>query len=647
MRPIIPAALFALLVPVLLPAADPPEPIAGTLLPLPPPGGWALTADGSTLVVSQPDKGELVFFDTLAEREVKRVAVEFKPGPMAVQGDTLYVGAKGASLVYALDAKTGKQKKEIELGGEAVAHLACHPTKGPVYASTVTYQVFSIDPAGGKATKTRAVGDFLAVDPTDGNTLFTGVQPPLDETEIFVQDLPGGKIRVFVDTWGRRAFILKYTADANAKGGLKLASAQANAAVNAYTLAVTPDGKKVMMTSGGGWRPPAVGGTGGGYVCAAFSTDKLESRVGEAPSGTNMAFHPVLNLGVLNQNGRVLQLFNPKSLVAGKAFEVAKGADARPLLVTFAAKGTKIVLWNGDNPNNPLEGLHFLPLELSAADRAALEKVYGKLPAVAAAPKGPKPGAVAGGTAPKGPNSPKGSNAPKGPTPTPKTSDPEPTTPAPEVPALAPGVIAEAGFNGAKGINAGDGRNPPYPVGKGNVRAGAGERGWRGMWPAHEKATFVKDPVAEGDGALFLSATANYTRAWQKPQKGPFIVEMKVRCPEDGGFTCYIQEDGHYGTGPFWRIGDGYFRALQGNGDESNNNWVKVTPCELDKWYTVRVYCDASKQKFTLEVDGKKSEQEFRFRFSPKELNQINFLVEGKQSIYLDAIRILEAEAKK
>ncbi|AWM41905.1 hypothetical protein GobsT_69710 [Gemmata obscuriglobus] len=643
MRPLLTAAFFAVLLALPAATAEPPEPITGTLLPLAPPGGWAITADGTTLVVSQPEKGELVYFDTVAEREVKRVTVDFKPGPMALQGDALYVGAKGASVVHVLDAKTGKPRKEIELGGEAVAHLACHPTKGPVYASSATYQVFSIDPATVKGTKTKAVGYFLAVDPTDGGTLFTGVQPPLDETEVFVQDLPGGKIRVFVDTWGRRAFVLKYTADV--KGGLKLASAQPNAAVNAYSLAVTPDGKKVMMTSGGGWRPPAGGGTGGGYVCAAFNTDRLESRVGEAPSGTNMAFHPVLNLGVLNQNGRVLQLFNPKSLVAGKAFEVAKGADARPLLVTFAAKGTKIVLWNGDNPQNPLEGLHFLPLALTAADRAALEKAYGKLPP-AAPPKAP---AVA--VAPKSQGTPKGPRppvTPKTPTPTPP---PTPEPPAPKTPPepaapLPPGVIAETGFNGSKGINASD-TNPPYPLGKSNTRGGAGERGWRGVWPASERATFVKEPVAEGDGALFLTPTVNYIRAWAKPQKGPFVAEVKVRCPEDGGVACYLQEDGHYGTGPFWRITDGHFRALDGNGSESGGTWVKVAPCEPDKWYTVRVTCDATKQKWTMAVDDTKGEKEFRFRFSPKALNQINFLVEGKESIYLDAIRILEPDAKK
>src|SRR5262245_62228448 len=86
------------------------DPIDGTMLPLPAPGGWVMMPDGVTLIVSQPEKGELVYFDTVAEQEAKRVEVDFKPGAMAVQGDTLYVGAKGASMVYALDAKTGKQK---------------------------------------------------------------------------------------------------------------------------------------------------------------------------------------------------------------------------------------------------------------------------------------------------------------------------------------------------------------------------------------------------------------------------------------------------------------------------------------------------------------------------------------------------------
>jgi DNA-binding beta-propeller fold protein YncE len=526
------------------------EPIEGVMLPLPAPGGWAMTPDGVTLIVSQPETGELVYFDTVAERESKRVPVDFKPSAMAVQGETLYVGAKGGSTVYTFEAKSGKQKKEIDLGGEAVAHLACHPTKGPVYASTATYQVFAINPATGKATKTKAVGNFLAVDPVDGSALFTGVQPPLDETEVFVQDLPGGKIKIFWDTWGARAFILKYAVEAK---GLKLVSSQPNAAVNAYSLAITPDGKKVMMTNGGGWRPPVAGGTGGGYVCAAFSTEKLDSRVGEAPHGTNVAFHPVLNLAVLNQGGRTLQFFNPRSLIAGKSFTVAPGADARPLLVAFGAKGTKVVLWNGDNPANPREGLHFLPIELTAADRTALEKVYGKLPPPAAPPR--------------------------------------------------PGVIAEAGFNDATGLNSDATPNSPYPLGKSNVRGGFGERGWQGTWTAGDKIAYVKDVVAEGDGAVRLTGTTGFARSWSKAQKGTFAVEMKVRAPKGGGGSCYLKYETHETTGPYWRIANGQFLVMNGRGDGAGD-WIEVAPCKPDTWYAVRQTIDVEKRVSVFRVGG-------------------------------------------
>lgn len=241
------AVLFLAAIPVAVADA-----IEGTMLPLPAPGGWVMMPDGVTLIVSQPERGQLVYFDTVAEKEAKRVDLDFKPAAMTLQGDTLYVAAQGASSVYILDAKTGKPNKrieEIELGGDAVANLACHPTKGLVYASTTTLKVYAIDPATGAATKTKAIGNFLVVDPIDASAVFTGVQPPLGEREIMIQDLPDGKIKIFWDRWGGRAFIIKYIVQGKE---LKLASAQKNAAVNAYSLAITPDGKKVLMTSGGG-----------------------------------------------------------------------------------------------------------------------------------------------------------------------------------------------------------------------------------------------------------------------------------------------------------------------------------------------------------------------------------------------------------
>src|SRR5690606_7634322 len=84
--------------------------------------------------------------------------------------------------------------------------------------------------------------------------------------------------------------------------------------------------------------------------------------------------------GVANMNGRDLQLFDSRSYAEGEKIHVADGADMRPLLMTFAAKGTKVVLWNGDNPKSPREGLHFVTLDLSDRDLELLAKTVGPLP---------------------------------------------------------------------------------------------------------------------------------------------------------------------------------------------------------------------------------------------------------------------------
>lgn len=594
------------------------EPIEGNMLPLPAPGGWAMTADGVTLIVSQPEIAELVYFDTVSEQETKRVEVDFKPAVMAVQGTTLYVAAKGASTVHVLDAVTGNAKKEIDLGGDAIARMACHPSKGMIYASTATHEVFAIDPATGIASRTKATGSFLAVDPVNASAVFTGVQPPLDWDRIIIEDLPGGAIRIYWDQWGARAFILKYSVQGR---NLKLVSSQKNAAVNAFAMAITPDGKKVLMPSGGGWRPPAEGGTGGGYMCAAFSAANLATRVGEAPSATDIAFHPVLNLGVLNLHGREVQLVNPRTLVGGKIFTIAQNADARSLLITFGGKGTKIILWNGDNPANSSEGLHFLPLELTSGDRSALEKVYGKLPSTAVARSEITVQGKSSGT---------------------KTMPP--ASPAEEAAAALPdGIIAVAGFNDASGLNGNSRPGSPYPLGKNNTQGGFGERGWAGVWTGDSRAAFVRDRVAEGDGALHLTATTNYGRTLSKAQSGQFAMEAMVCSPEKGGFQCYIWEKSVETTGPMWGVRNGRFAARDGQGN-GEGSYVPIADCRPNAWHKVTVTIDTANQKWSMAVDGQGGERQFGFRYRPTSLQGINFLVEGNEQIYLDAIRIMSVD---
>src|SRR5262249_33569849 len=107
-----------------------------TLLSLSPPSGWVMTADNLTLILALSGKAQLLYFDTVGNKEVKRVDVDFQPGALALQGDTLFAAAKGGSQVYTLEPLSGKVKKEFSVGSDAVAHLACHPFKGLLYAST-------------------------------------------------------------------------------------------------------------------------------------------------------------------------------------------------------------------------------------------------------------------------------------------------------------------------------------------------------------------------------------------------------------------------------------------------------------------------------------------------------------------------------
>ena len=339
-------------------------------------GSAIVAPDGVTLIVSLPDTAQIVYFDTVLDKELKKVEVDFKPSALAIQGKTLFVSAKGSSSVYALDLETGKQKKEYEIPGNAVSRIACHPVKGLVYASVAGYDVYSIEPDTGKVTKTAATGNFIAVDPVKGDFVYTGVQPPLDNG-FKIRVGPDGSFTVFRDLWGVRALIMKF---AVAGKDLKFVEAQKNASVNGYMMHLTPDGKRVMIPGGGGWRPTD-GGNSGGYVTAAFSTENLSKMSGQAPHACSIAFHPVLNLGICNHQGRDLELINGKSFVVRQKIVVSKGgAGDNPDLLAFAGKGTKVVLFNGENPANPVEGLHFIPIELTSDERSQLEKIYGKLP---------------------------------------------------------------------------------------------------------------------------------------------------------------------------------------------------------------------------------------------------------------------------
>src|SRR5580693_4186812 len=56
---------------------------------LPPIGGMVLTQDTKKVIVSLPSEGKLAFFDVMKDEEIKRLAVDFAPSALSLQGKKL------------------------------------------------------------------------------------------------------------------------------------------------------------------------------------------------------------------------------------------------------------------------------------------------------------------------------------------------------------------------------------------------------------------------------------------------------------------------------------------------------------------------------------------------------------------------------
>ena len=61
-------------------------------------GGWVMTPDNVKLILSVPSRAELVILDTTADKERKRIELDFKPSKLAIQGDTLFAAVQGGVL---------------------------------------------------------------------------------------------------------------------------------------------------------------------------------------------------------------------------------------------------------------------------------------------------------------------------------------------------------------------------------------------------------------------------------------------------------------------------------------------------------------------------------------------------------------------
>ena len=339
---------------------------------LPAVGGIVMAPDNRTMIVSVPSEGKLVYFDTIAETELKQVEVDFQPTLLAVQGQKLFAAVKGSPKIFVLDVATGKVQKEIPVSGEPWFSLGCHPKKGLLYAVNLKHEVFAIDPDKGTPHKTKAKGQLLAVDTGSGKYVYTGIQKPIRDV-LVIEKSGGDRLKLSLMQANTRALMLKYEIDG---AELKLVAANDNAAVNGRGMAVSGDGKQIAMAGGGGWRSKT--DPRANYSIAVFDTDKMDTLNGQVETGpypSNISFHPVLKMGAAHNSKEVI-LFNSKSLVKKKSLATADSSFNHSGYLLFGGRGTRVIYCSYNAPINKGSVLQIFSIPVTQEEQAVLKEAY-------------------------------------------------------------------------------------------------------------------------------------------------------------------------------------------------------------------------------------------------------------------------------
>jgi DNA-binding beta-propeller fold protein YncE/DNA-directed RNA polymerase subunit RPC12/RpoP len=347
-------------------AAEPAETASGPAsFRLPPAGGAVMLNDGKTLVVAITGQATLVYIDTVANKELKRVEVEveFAPASLVVQGNQLIASTKGSSTVHVLAAADGKLIRTIKVTGEPIKALACNPSKGLIYATNTADEVIAINPATGTSNKTAARGQMLAVGAADRKFVYTGIQKPIRDTLVF-QD-QGNQVRVTSRRSGINGGLLQFEVQGD---DLRPITMNDNAADNGRFIAVSADGKLAAMAGGGGWK--SKNDPKRNYCIAIFDTSDMKTMVGQIetePFPAAIAFHPTLSLGAAF-NTTVVSVFSTKSFTKKDTFKIQQPGPA--LFLGFGANGTKVIYCPEGGTNCITQ---IFPITLSDKDKAALK----------------------------------------------------------------------------------------------------------------------------------------------------------------------------------------------------------------------------------------------------------------------------------
>jgi hypothetical protein len=295
--------------------------------------------------------------------------LEFQPEKLAVQNDYLFATTKGAPRIHFLDVKSGKELKEAALPGSPIQELACHPATGQLYASNLEYEIYSIDPRSGQHKLTGGKGKFLAVDPTDSQVVYSGIQKPIQDF-ILVQETPGNVVKISLAKSNLYGAMMKYKANGD---NLECVAVNDNAAVNGFAMNVSADGKRIAMAGGGGWSPK--GDPRRNYCIAVFETDKMTQLHGQISTGAypqNIGFHPALKYAVAYRNNELI-LVRDKSYVTKTTFTI-KNVD-RDASILFGGYGSNVVYVGWPGPRDQKKAsVEIFPLPLSDDERQSLLK---------------------------------------------------------------------------------------------------------------------------------------------------------------------------------------------------------------------------------------------------------------------------------
>jgi hypothetical protein len=208
-------------------------------------------------------------------------------------------------------------------------------------------------------------------------------------------------------------------------------------------------------------------------------------------------------------------------------------------------------------------------------------------------------------------------------------------------------VLAQSGFNDARGAQSDADADSPYALGTALRDQPANEElGWAGPW-AHESMTSIvqSDVVFEGDGAIVqgpgFSAAA---RPWLSAvEAGRFGVQLALRVEANAAANFFIGDGGHVSA--HWAVAPGgAVLVFDGNDAPAPGFEPTVFQLQPDVWHMITVLGHQESRSWRLFVDGVEHQSQdalgFRSIDAPAFAQSYYWFDTQGGRTYVDAIRV-------